>query len=63
MDQDIKELSRLRNRHVAKLLTAINPVSEHIEFSVKKQFTLFASDVVDNILNHSEHRGINGDKK
>lgn len=53
---DQEELSRLRNRHVGKLLTFLGKdLAPCIERAIKHQFTLFESDVLVNIVN-SDHR-------
>jgi len=50
-----KEIMRLRNRHVAKLLTYIGDCPPYLESAIKKSFTMFSEDVTENIIN-SEHR-------
>lgn len=52
-----KELSRLRNRHVAKLLSHLGEVPPYLESAIKKSLSLFAEDVEANIIN-SDHREI-----
>lgn len=44
------ELGRLRNRHVAKLLSFIGNATPIIEAAIKTQFSMFADDVAVNIL-------------
>ena len=51
-----QELSRLRNRHVAKLLDHLGDVPPYLEIAIKRSLTMFAEDVEANIIN-SEHRG------
>jgi hypothetical protein len=56
-----EELSRLRNRHVGKLLTFLGKdLAPCIERAIKQQFTLFESDVLVNIVNsdHRENTGV-----
>ena len=57
---DQEELSRLRNRHVGKLLTFLGKdLAPCIERAIKDQFTLFESDVLANIIgsDHRKHTG------
>jgi hypothetical protein len=59
-ETDQEELSRLRNRHVGKLLTFLGKdLAPYIERAIKKQFTLFESDVLVNILDsdYTENTG------
>lgn len=51
--EDIEELGRLRNRHVAKILTFLGDCPPYLEKAIKKEFTLFAEDIEANII----HRG------
>ena len=44
------ELSRLRNRHVAKLLEYLGDTPPYLEQAIKRQFTMFANDVMANII-------------
>lgn len=60
--QALEELGRLRNRHVAKLLTFLGrETAPYLENAIKREFTLFAEDVETNIIRdggtrqHSEH--------
>lgn len=47
-----KELSRLRNRHVAKLLSFLGePIQPYLESAIKKTLSQFAEDVEANIIN------------
>lgn len=46
-----KELSRLRNRHVAKLLTYLGDPQPYLESAIKKTLSQFAEDVEVNIIN------------
>jgi hypothetical protein len=57
------ELSRLRNRHVAKVLTHLGDPPPYIQQAIKRSFSMFADDIEANIIEqHSEHRGNdNGD--
>lgn len=64
MTKETKELSRLRNRHVAKLLTHIGDVAPYLEQAIKHSYTMFADDIQANILNsdnsdNSGHTGTN----
>ena len=45
------ELLRLRNRHVAKLLTHLGDVPPYLETAIKKSMSMFAIDVEANIIN------------
>ena len=47
----IDELARLRNRHVAKLLSYLGETPPYLETAVKKAFSMFAEDVETNIVN------------
>ena len=53
----ITELTRLRNRHVAKLLNYLGETPPYLESAIKKSLSLFAEDVEVNIIN-SDHRDI-----
>jgi len=46
-----RELSRLRNRHVAKILNYLGEVPPYFEAAIKKSLSLFAEDIENNILN------------
>lgn len=46
----ITELTRLRNRHVAKLLTYLGDSPPYLETAIKKAMTMFADDVAANII-------------
>ena len=52
----IKELSRLRNRHVAKLLAHLGDAPPYLEIAIKRGLTMFAEDVEANIINR-DHKG------
>ena len=58
--EKLNELGRLRNRHVAKLLDFIGESPPYLENAIKKQFSMFAEDVEDNIIN-SDNRPIKND--
>ncbi len=45
------ELARLRNRHVAKLLSYLGDTPPYLETAIKKGFSMFAEDVETNIIN------------
>lgn len=47
----IEELGRLRNRHVAKLLSLLGTTPPYLEIAIKKAFSMFAEDVQSNIIN------------
>jgi len=51
INRDQIELARLRNRHVAKLLSYLGETPPYLETAVKKAFTMFAQDVEANIMN------------
>jgi hypothetical protein len=57
MDREnaLTEIQRLRNRHVAKILSFLGDPPPYIENAVKRSFTMFADDVTANIIN-SENR-------
>ena len=46
----VTELQRLRNRHVAKLLSFLGDPPPYLENAVKRAFTMFAEDVEANII-------------
>ena len=46
----VTELGRLRNRHVAKLLSFLGDSPPYLENAVKRAFTMFAEDVEANII-------------
>ena len=54
-----EELGRLRNRHVAKLLSHLGETPPYLEIAIKRAFSMFAEDVEANII-HSENGGHNG---
>ncbi len=56
--EQIKELGRLRNRHVAKLLDFLGDSPPYLETAIKRALSMFAEDVEANII-HSEERAIN----
>ena len=58
-DEAVKEIGRLRNRHVAKLLSYLGDSPPFLEASIKRAFSMFAEDVEANIIN-SDH-GENSD--
>lgn len=49
------ELTRLRNRHVAKVLTFLGETPPYVEAAIKRAFSMFSRDVETNIIN-SDHR-------
>jgi hypothetical protein len=49
-DDAIQELGRLRNRHVAKLLSHLGAQPPYIEQGIKRSFSMLAQDVEDNII-------------
>jgi len=44
------EIRRLRNRHVAKLLSLLGNTPPYLEIAIKKAFSMFAEDVENNII-------------
>ena len=57
-----EQVISLRNRHIARLLSRINEVTELpalIESAIKREFTFFAEDVVEQVL--SQHKENNYD--
>ena len=50
------ELARLRNRHVAKLLSYLGETPPYLETAIKKGFSMFAEDVEANIINSDNRR-------
>jgi uncharacterized LabA/DUF88 family protein len=50
----IKELARLRNRHVAKLLSHLGDVPPYLEAAIKRGLSMFADDVETNIINSDQ---------
>ena len=54
MNRDLEELARLRNRHVAKLLSYLGESPPYLETAIKKAFTMFAQDVEANIINSEQ---------
>lgn len=59
MNRELEELARLRNRHVAKLLSYLGESPPYLETAIKKAFTMFADDVNANIIN--SELGVNSD--
>lgn len=57
------ELSRLRNRHVAKLLTFLGEVPPYVESAIKRGFTMFSEDVERNIINSEQKESDNDYEK
>jgi hypothetical protein len=57
----IKEIGRLRNRHVAKLLDYLGDPPPYLETAVKKALSMFAEDVEANIIN-SDNGGNSDDR-
>ena len=55
-EQAIAEVGRLRNRHVAKLLDYLGETPPYLETSIKKAFSMFADDILANIIN-SDNQG------
>lgn len=50
-EEMITELSRLRNRHVAKLLSFLGDTPPYLENAIKRAFSMFSDDVLENIIN------------
>ena len=62
--QAIQEVARLRNRHVAKLLTYLGNPPDYLQASIKHSMSMFADDIIANILENSEQRNQgNGNQK
>lgn len=61
INRDQAELARLRNRHVAKLLSYLGETPPYLESAIKKSFTMFAEDVDANIINSDTQE--NGDAR
>ena len=55
-----KELARLRNRHVAKLLTFLGDPQPYLEAAIKKTLSQFAQDVEVNIIDSDNGEIKNG---
>ena len=50
-DRAIEEVARLRNRHVAKLLSHLgNDVAPYLAIAIKRALSMFAEDVARNII-------------
>ena len=47
----LSELGRLRNRHVAKILSHLGEQPPYLESAIKRAFSMFAEDVEANIIN------------
>ena len=47
----LNELSRLRNRHVARIMTHLGEQPPYIETAIKKTMSQFAEDIENNIIN------------
>lgn len=45
-----EELARLRNRHVAKLLSYLGDTPPYLETAIKRSMSMFAEDVDQNII-------------
>lgn len=50
MARAVEEIGRLRNRHVAKLLSYLGDAPPYLETAIKKSLTMFAEDVERNII-------------
>ncbi len=62
MNRELEELARLRNRHVAKLLSYLGESPPYLETAIKKAFTMFADDVEANIINSEAGGNSDGNK-
>jgi hypothetical protein len=62
MNRDLEELARLRNRHVAKILSYLGDSPPYLETAIKKAFTMFAEDVEANIINSEQKENSDGNK-
>ena len=56
-DNALKELGRLRNRHVAKLLDFLGELPPYLETAIKRSFSMFAEDVELNIIDSDNREG------
>ena len=60
-DKAIAEVGRLRNRHVAKLLTYLGDTPEYLQAAIKRAFSMYAQDIADNVIEektqhtHTQH--------
>lgn len=59
----IKELQRLRNRHVAKLLSYLGDAPPYLESALKRSLTMFAEDVEANIINSDQREMPYGERE
>lgn len=53
-EQAKQEITRLRNRHVAKLLTYLGDPPEYLQSAIKHSLSMFAEDVKANVIDESE---------
>jgi len=54
-NQALEEVARLRNRHVAKLLSHLgNDVAPYLAIAIKKALSMFAEDVCRNIIDEEQ---------
>jgi hypothetical protein len=54
--QALEELGRLRNRHVAKLLSFLGgDQAPYVEAAIKRAFSMFAEDIETNIVRGGGH--------
>ena len=53
MSEQAEQVNRLRNRHVAKLLTNLSEIGQLpqiTENEIKREFSFFASDVIEQVI-------------
>ena len=62
MSEQTEQVNRLRNRHVAKLLTNLSEIGQLpqvTENEIKREFTFFANDVIKQVLCQHKLQGVN----
>ena len=66
MSEQVGQVVRLRNRHVAKLLTNLSEVGQLpriTENEIKREFSYFANDVIEQVLGFNKLQGDNDNAK
>ena len=66
MSMQAEHVGRLRNRHVAKLLTNLSEVGQLpkiTENEIKREFSYFANDVIEQVLGQHKLQGDNDNAK
>lgn len=58
-DKAITEIGRLRNRHIAKLLTFLGDTPEYLQSAIKRSYSIFAQDVADNVVDENQQSHTN----